>query len=126
MAKITLGKRPANFKRLVSFTMLDGSVGNIEVTFKYRTRSEFGAFIDSMLEAAGKTPSAEGDFKMKELMSKTVEANADYLLQVVEGWNLEYEFGRDTAQQLCDEVPAAANAIMESYRAAIIEGRLGN
>lgn len=126
MAKIILGKRPTSFKRVVNFTMLDGSIGAIEVTFKYRTRSEFGAFIDSMLSAAGKTPSAEGEFKMKDLMAKTVEANADYLVQVVDGWNLEFEFNHETAQQLCDEVPAAANAIMDAYRVAVTEGRLGN
>lgn len=39
MAKIKLGARPKNFTRTVSFPMLDGSTGKIEVTYKYRTRS---------------------------------------------------------------------------------------
>ena len=32
--------------------MLEGGKGSIECTFRYRTRSEFGVFIDKLMEAA--------------------------------------------------------------------------
>ena len=130
MAKIKLGNRPKNFKRTVSFDMLDGTKGTIECIFKYRTRSEFGAFVDEMFD---KSKDAEKDsdeipkqLSMAELMEKTKDTNADYLLKVLDGWNLDEELSRDTLQQLSDEVPAAVGAMMENYRSAILEGRLGN
>ena len=47
-------------------------------------------------------------------------------LKIANGWDLEDEFNLDNALKLCDELPAAATAIMQTYRAAIVEGRLGN
>lgn len=128
MAKIVLGARPKHFKRTITFPMLDGTTGSMEVTYKYRTRKEFGVFIDSILEAAGeKTGQAEDEkFSMAKLMEKTAGANADYVLQVIEGWNLDADLYRESVEQLADELPAAVNTIMETYRTAITEGRLGN
>lgn len=128
MAKVKLGARPKNFKRNVEFDMLDGTKGNIECVFKYRTRSEFGAFVDEMFDKAkpvnpDETPK---QLSMAELMEKTKDTNADYLLKVLDGWNLDEELSRESLQQLADEVPAAVGAMMETYRAAILEGRLGN
>lgn len=128
MAKIVLGARPKNFKRTISFPMLDGTTGSMEVTYKYRTRKEFGVFIDSILEAAGeKTGQSEDEkFSMAKLMEMTAGKNAEYVLQVVESWNLDADLSRESVEQLADELPAAVNTIMETYRLAITEGRLGN
>ena len=130
MAKIKLGARPETFKKVVKFPMLDGTEGSIECVFKYRTRKEFGAFIDSMMDAAKVKPEADEDgevkFSMADLMAKTAGSNAEYILQVVKGWNLKEELNAATLEQLADEIPAAANAIMETYRVCVTEGRLGN
>lgn len=128
MAKIKLGNRPKSFTRTVTFPMLDGTEGSIECVFKYRTRTEFGAFIDEIAEKAGAKPKAQEaeKFSLAALMEKTRDTNADYLLQVLDGWNLDVELSRDALAQLADECPAAATAIMETYRVAITEGRLGN
>ena len=127
MAKIVLGKRPQSFKHVVKFPMLDGTQGAIEVTYKYRTRTEFGQFIDKIMADAGVDKPADGEvFSLEKLMEKTAGSNADYLLQVLEGWDLDVALSHESAQQLADEIPGAANAIMEAYRAAVTEGRLGN
>lgn len=139
MPKITLGKRPKSFKRVVSFPMLDGTTGTIECQFKYRTRKEFGQFIDGITEAAralGKQAEAEAaeraddqdpkPFSLAEHLEKTVGASADYTLQILDGWNLDYPLNKETLEQLSDELPGAMAAITETYRAAINEGRLGN
>lgn len=127
MAKIKLGSRPKTFKRIVTFDMLEGGKGSIECLYRYRTRSEFGAFIDSIVEAAGLKPKPDGEkFSMEELMQQTSGANADYLLDVLDGWNLDEDLNKANAQQLADELPGAAAAIMETYRSALVEGRLGN
>ena len=130
MAKVVLGKRPKNFKAKVQFPMLEGEEGVIEVSYIYRTKTEFGALIDSLLDDAGVKPAGideeSQNFSLEEAMRRTKDTNADYLMKVMDGWNLDEPFGRDTVAQLCDEVPAAAMAIMNQYRAAITEGRLGN
>lgn len=125
--KIKLGARPASFKKTVSFPMLDGTTGHIEIVYFYRTRKEFGLFIDELMEAAGETTRLDDEkFSMAALMEKTAGSNADYVLKVATGWNLDEELTHDSVQQLADELPAAVNAIMESYRVAITEGKLGN
>jgi hypothetical protein len=125
MAKIKLGSRPKSFSKVVKFPMLDGSTGAINVTFKYRTRTEFGEFIDALLAGAEKSPEG-AEFSMEELMHKAAGSNADYLLQVIEAWDLDEDLNRANLQQLSDEVPAAVVAIMDIYRSACTEGRLGN
>lgn len=130
MAKITLGKRPKNFKHNITVPLLDGTTGSMEIIFTYRTRTEFGQMIDGLMDDAGVKPAGEDDESQKlslaQAMERTKETNADYILKVAEGWNLESDFNRENVAQLCDEIPAAAMAIMNSYRAAITEGKLGN
>lgn len=124
MSKIKLGARPKNFKHVVTFPMLDGTTGTLEVTYKYRTVSEFGEFIDKMMVDLG---GKEGESATAgAVLERMVKVNAEYLLQVIEGWNLDEELNRDTAHQLADELPAAAAAIMGNYRNAIMEARAGN
>ena len=142
---IKLGNRPKSFKRIVKFGLIEGGEGSIECTFKYRTRTEFGIFVDKLVAKAQAKQSEEdqaaaaaaatesGDDKavqdaptMERIMSKTSHANADYLMDVLEGWCLDVPLTLDNARIFADEYPAACMAIMEDYRAASTEGRLGN
>jgi len=151
MAKIKLGERPKSFKHTVTFPMLDGSKGNIEVTYKYRTRTEYGTFLDdwrkrrkAMLEAdqaqeqqardaaakaaaeAGQEPPAQ-EFSTGDAQRKISEASADFLLEIAEGWNGDdIPFERDGLEQLADDLPAAVAAMQDADWLAITEGRLGN
>lgn len=130
MAKIVLGKRPKSFKRVVSFDLPEGGKGSIEASYVYRTRSEFGVFIDELLGAAGEVPASTSEedvkFSLAKALEKTIDANADYIMKIVDDWNLDTEFSRDSVQQLCDEYPGAALALIDTYRLAITEGRAGN
>lgn len=130
MAKIVLGKRPKNFKAKVSFPLLDGETGIIEISYIYRTRTEFGKLIDDLMTDAGVKQDGVDDeaqkFSLAEALERTRDTNADYIMKVADGWNLDEEFSRDNVAQMCDEIPAAAMAIMNTYRNAITEGRLGN
>lgn len=129
MAKIKLGAKPKNFKAKVTFPVISGGEASIEVSFIYRTRKEFGAFLDSVLAAAGvDTANVDEGTKVSiaDALSKTLETNADYIMQIADGWDLDSPFDRETVMQLCDEFPAAAQAIMVGYRSAMTEGRLGN
>ena len=128
MAKIKLGSTPKSFKRTVTVDMLDGTKGSIECDFKYRMRTEFGAFLDEIFKDAGVAPEVGTDEKVliAEVMSKTRDTNADYLIKVLDGWNLDDELNKANLQQLCDEFPGVSNSIMETYRVAVTEGRAKN
>lgn len=146
MAKIVLGKRPESFKRPVKFQDVDGTEGQLEAVFKYRTMEEFGEMYDewtkeqeeklraekakldearAAAEVAGET-FVEPVQTSKELRRAQAEANADYLLRFLVGWNLDVEVNRDALVQLANEFPGASAALMNDYRVAITEGRVGN
>lgn len=125
-AKIKLGARPETFKHIVKFPMLDGSEGAIEVEYIYRTRKEFGVFVDEVFAAAKEERPEGEEFSWAALMEKTSGANAEYVMKAVKGWNLDEPFTKLNVQQLADELPAAVTAIMDAYREAITQGRLGN
>lgn len=126
MATIKLGQRPKVFKPChVRFQMPDGENGEITITFKYRTRTEFGALIDGMFKEAGQAR-PDGEFSMRELMESTRDKNGEYLAQCIEAWNLDEPLTAESLRQLSDGFPAAATAIMDAYRSAALEGRLGN
>lgn len=139
MAKIVLGKRPETFKKTVSIPMLDGTKGTIECTFRYRTRTEFGALVDGIraeaekvgAQAAAEAATAEEGasekpWSLRDHFDKMLGTNAEYMLQILVGWNLDVELTAESLQQLSDELPAASEAIVDAYRVAITEGRLGN
>ncbi|MFD1839145.1 phage tail assembly chaperone [Paracidovorax cattleyae] len=139
MAKIVLGKRPETFKRIVSVPLLDGSKGTIECVFRYRTRKEFGALVDGIRAEAEKTGAqataeaataeegvSEKPWSLRDHFDKLVGTNAEYMLQILVGWNLDVDLSAESLQQLSDELPAASEAIVDAYRVAITEGRLGN
>lgn len=140
MAKVKLGARPTSFKRDLSFKMIDGTTGTMQVIYKYRTRKEFAAFADEMqatLQAATtadieavKKAAEDGnqlpEFKQSDIVDRQDELNVDYIMGSVEGWNLDVPFNREAVQELVDELPAAVKEMIGSYRDAILEGRAGN
>ena len=124
MAKIVLGQKPKNFKPFtIKFSMPEGGEGVIQVTFKYRTRTEFGAMMNEMFADAGEEKT-EGAPDFEVLFQKMGDKNADHLLNSIESWNLDFKVDRESLAQLSDEYPAAAVALMAAYRDACVEGKL--
>lgn len=130
--------------------MLDGTVGHIKVTYKYRSRSEYSKFVDAQIddikaegaaaaaaaEAAINQPPADGaqavapllniGFSETELNEKKAARQIEFIMGAAEDWNLDVPFDREAVAQLVDELPLAAETIIRSYREAMTEGRLGN
>lgn len=125
MAKITLGATPANFKKTVKVTLLDGTQGTMDCVFIYRTVTQYGELIDKLNEG-GQQRATDEDFSLADLFARNKTKNGEYVCQILEGWGLDAEFTPTNAQQLCNEFPGVALALFESYRNAIVEGRLGN
>lgn len=146
MPTIKLGERPKVFKRPVKFTDIDGTELLVPVHFKYRTATEFGTYVDEyakQTEAKMLAERDERDARRREAEDKgevyiepvltneqmradEAKANADYLMGILEGWDLEVPFSADAVLQLCNETPGAASRIIVDYRRAITEGHLGN
>ena len=124
MAKFSLASAPKTFKRKVTITLLDDSTADIELTFKYKTRTEYAKLLDEVMKQDkaddSKTESAVDIFK--RLGAGTVE----FLMKIVDGWDLDDEFNKSNVSELIDKFPAAANEITEAYRIAILEGRTKN
>jgi hypothetical protein len=155
MAKVILGARPKTFTPIrVKFPMPDGDEGVITVTFKYRTRVEFGEMLDAIVNAApaetfaapvepvaakpvrGKKaaapaavavdPVAPFRVAMAGMYGTACDRNAEHLMLSVEAWDLDQPLSEKTLRQLADELPGACVAIMTAYNGACTEGRLGN
>lgn len=124
------GARPKNFAPFaVKFTAPDGeSLAIPGVVFKYRTRKEYGALVDST-NAKGENSYKPVDGekfsleKFLEAMGKNVVA---LLLESIDSWGLEIAVTEDGLAQMLDETPAAIQALNECYASAARDGRLGN
>jgi hypothetical protein len=146
VTKIVLGKRPETFKKEVRAPMLDGSTGCMEVSYRYRTRSELAELTDKFqarlkdeanseierfnaavekAKSAGE-PIPEFTLTQADIVARQAKVNVEYMTEILSGWNLDVDLDADALAELVDTLPAMAEAIKDDYRAAINEGRLGN
>jgi hypothetical protein len=130
-SNIVLGAPPKTFNRPITVKMLDGSDGKISILFKYRTQDEFAKLIDELIANGAATLGAVDDNDALQshvareiVLTKSLQV--ENILKIAQGWNLDQEFGRSTVEQLCNEYPGVANAIVNEYRLAVREGRSGN
>lgn len=127
MSKVTLGKTPKTFKPFaVKFPMPDGTEGSILATFNYRTRTQFGQFLNQVFSDAGETPKPDEKPDFESIYAKSKDKNADHLVLALAAWDLDEPLNRESLQALADELPRAAVALMTAYNGAAVDGRLGN
>lgn len=151
MAKIKLGTQPKTVSKDLSFPMLDGTIGEIKVDYVYRNRKAFAQFVDDHItgirsdaDAAAaaanakiKTAQEAGDEEQlaelsklriseSEIAQKQIDSQVKFIMSAVSGWNLDIPFDREAVEELASTVPQAAAGIIDSYRIAMTEGRLGN
>jgi hypothetical protein len=103
MAKLKLKPDPT-FKRKVGITTHDGKVVEVEFTFRHRSRDAA-----KLLE--------------EEVKGKS---DAEIILLVATGWELEDEFTADNLAVLSDNYVAASTEIFMEYLRALNGARLGN
>lgn len=125
-----LGARPETFAPIpVKFTGPDGAALVIpSVVFEYRTRSEYGAWVDKLNanSAASYSPAPGEKFSVEALMKATGKGGAAEVARVIKSWGIDMPITAETLALLYDESPAGGAALVEAYRAAAVEGHLGN
>lgn len=128
MAKLILGKTPETFKPFnVKFTLPDGEEDQIKVTFKYKTRSQFAAFLNELFNESGETkPDTEEKVDFEKLFAKGGEKTVSHLTKIIADWDFAEKPNAENLRVLHDQAPAAAAAMTSAYSAACTEGRLGN
>jgi hypothetical protein len=76
----------------------------VEFSFKGRTKDEFKAFLDGI-----------GD-----------REDADVILDIASGWELDDAFGKESVELLLQNYIGAARVIIEKYIGELTAARLGN
>ena len=127
MAKLVLGKTPANFKAFdVKFTLPDGTEDAIKVTFKYKSRSQFAAFLNELFQEAGEEKTTDEKIDFEKLFAKGGEKTVSHLSKIIADWDFADPATPENLRVLHDQAPAAAASMTSAYSAACTEGRLGN
>jgi hypothetical protein len=126
-SKIKLGARPKNFVLTVTFPLPEGGEGSITCTCRYRTRTQFGEFVDALVaKSRVALPDYTDPAANTKLQQSLIASNAGYLINALDEWDVEEELNVANMERLADELPGSVMAFMEGYRAACCEGRLGN
>ncbi len=124
---VKLGKRPKAFAEIeVPVTLPDGTDAVIPVTFKYKTKPEFGAWQDAVLKEGGKKMQ-EGEFSWERFYADAGGRSAEILLDIIDAWGLDVPLSKDAILELEADCGAGAiPAMFEAFGKACREGRLGN
>lgn len=115
MRKIVLGNNPKNYESDVEVTLEDGDKTEITVIYKYRTRTEMAEFLESL--SIDPTKQIEL-LDMKNAVKNTqqsLEQDAEMLLDIMDGWNVDIELTKENLMQFCNELPQAAMDILIHY-----------
>ena len=126
MAKLILGNPPKNFKRTVKITLLNGETADVEITYKYRTRTQYAELLDKIIGKDKDAIETETTKTLAQVFKDSDQASVAYILDIAEGWDLTDDFNKKNIAALIDEHAGAGALIGEEYRIALLEGKTKN
>jgi hypothetical protein len=91
MAKLKLTPDPT-FKTKVAIPVPGAGTADVEFVFKHRTKDEAKAWLD-----------------------QAEDSDAESILAIATGWNLDDEFNEENITKLCQSYAGAAVAIVNAY-----------
>lgn len=115
MTIITLDPAPT-FRGKVSIPVVGAEPAVVGFVFKHRTRKAFDELMRS-----GKVENFD-DLPVDERL----RLDHVFIMGIVEGWDLPFEFNAENVMKLLNGYHAAANAISTTYADLLLSGRLGN
>ena len=124
--KVKLGNKPKTFEKAVEIVLLDESIADILIKFKYRTRSEFAALFNPEPVGPVESDAPIVQKTVVDWFKEADESNAEFVLKIAEGWDLDDKFCQESLLQLEDENPGALAAIALTYRKSVGEARVKN
>lgn len=129
---IKLGKNPKTYKKEIPLINTEGATDILVITYKYRSRLEFGTLLDEraaaqkMREASAPEVDIKADPSAHDAISSAMKQAAELVLEIAEGWDVEDPFTLENLMQLECDFPGALADIQDTYQIATLEVRRKN
>lgn len=125
MAKFKLIQKPT-FKVPVTIQRAGYSAEKVEFEFKYLDRTALAELYTGWNERHDELSKQVGDMDLKAFTAAQIDLQADQLLDVVVGWDIEEKFTPENVRILVNSINSAPNAVLSAYAEAFNDARLGN
>lgn len=125
MAKFKLIQKPT-FKATVLIQRAGYNAEKVEFEFKYLDRTALAELYTGWNERHAELGKQVGDMDLKAFTTAQIDLQADQLLDVVVGWDIEEKFTPENVRILVNSINSAPKAVLNAYGEAFSEARLGN
>ncbi|OCW22759.1 phage tail assembly chaperone [Pseudomonas sp. S3E12] len=125
MAKFKLIQKPT-FKAPVMIQRAGANAEKVEFEFKYLDRTALAELYTGWNERHDELGKQVGDMHLKAFTAAQIALQADQMLDVVLGWDIEEEFTLENVRILVNSINSAPKAVLNAYAEAFSEARLGN
>ena len=125
MAKFKLIQKPT-FKAPVMIQRAGYNAEKVEFEFKYLDRTALAELYTGWNERHDELSKLVGDMDLKAFTAAQIALQADQLLDVVVGWDIEEEFTPENVRILVNSINSATKAVLNAYAEAFSEARMGN
>jgi hypothetical protein len=125
MARFKLIQKPT-FKAPVMIQRAGYNAEKVEFEFKYLDRTALAELYTGWNERHDELSKQVGDMDLNAFTAAQIALQADQLLDVVVGWDIEEKFTPENVRILVNSISSAPKAVLNAYAEAFSEARLGN
>ncbi|MCM2362475.1 phage tail assembly chaperone [Pseudomonas sp. SR18] len=125
MAKFKLIQKPT-FKATVLIQRAGYNAEKVEFEFQYLDRTALAELYTGWNERHNELSKQVGDMDLKAFTAAQIALQADQLMDVVVGWDIEEKFTPENVRILVNSINSAPKAVLSAYADAFSEARLGN
>ena len=128
MAKYKFGSKPKTFSKNIKWKEVDGNSLELQIVFNTATSDECAEMITVMFDTVNKERGGVevADMSIKDIVKTNRQGAADFLLKVINSWELEDDLTRDNVLRFMNEQPGGSEAAITAFRDACMQGRMGN